>query len=243
MKCDVLAICAHPDDAELSCAGTLMMEKMQGKTVGIADLTKGELGTRGSAELRAVEAANALAVMGLDFRENLGLRDGFFENNEEDRLAVIKVIRKYKPEIILTNAPHDRHPDHGRAAMLVKEAAWLSGLRKIETPYEGVPQEAWRPAQVFHFVQDRYIAPHFVYDISAVMQQKIHAIRAFASQFDAPPLDSEPQTYISTPAFLESIIERAKMFGKMIGVRYAEGFLTDKVPGLRSFDALIHQVT
>jgi bacillithiol biosynthesis deacetylase BshB1 len=242
MKLDILAICAHPDDAELSCAGTLMMEKLQGKRAGIADLTEGELGTRGTAESRAQEAADAFEIMGLDTRVNVGLPDGFFENTKEYQLKVIEVIRRFQPSIILTNAPTDRHPDHGRAANLVRDAAWLSGLRKIETEFEGMQQELWRPAQVFHFVQDRFIPPSFVYDITPVMEQKIAAIRAFKTQFDTVD-DSEPQTYISTPAFLESIIERAKMMGKMIGVPYAEGFITEKMTGIRSFDAIVQIVT
>ena len=242
MKLDVLAICAHPDDAELSCAGTLMMEKWQGKRVGIADLTEGELGTRGTAESRAQEATDAFEIMGLDTRVNVGLPDGFFENTRQYQIKVIEVIRRFQPSIILTNAPTDRHPDHGRAANLVRDAAWLSGLRKIETEFEGKQQEPWRPAQVLHFVQDRFIQPSFVYDITPVMDQKIAAIRAFKTQFDTVH-DSEPQTYISTPAFLESIIERAKMMGKMIGVPYAEGFLTEKMTGIRSFDSIVQIVT
>ena len=243
MKLDVLAICAHPDDAELSCSGTLMMEKRNGKRVGIADLTAGELGTRGTAETRKQEAADALKIMGLDVRVNLGLADGFFQNTHSDQLKVIGAIRKFKPSIILTNAPSDRHPDHGRAAQLVRDASWLSGLLKIETTDEdGNPQSPWRPTQVFHFLQDRYLQPSFVYDISRVMDIKIEAIRAFKTQFDTRP-DQEPQTYISTPGFLESVIERAKMLGKMIGVPFAEGFITEKVPGIANFDTIIQIAT
>lgn len=240
---DVLAIVAHPDDAELSCSGILMMEKRQGKRVGVADLTRGELGTRGTADTRAAEAAAAALIMDLDVRINLGLPDGFFHNSRPHQLEVIKAIRTYRPRIVLANAPEDRHPDHGRGADLVRDAAWLSGLRKIETlDSNGVPQEPWRPLQVFHCIQDRYLAPTFIYDISPVMDQKIAAIRAYATQFDTRP-DNEPQTYISTPAFLESIIERAKMYGKMIGVRFAEGLISQKIPGISSFDQLIHCAT
>lgn len=242
MKLDVLAICAHPDDAELSCSGTLMMEKLQGKKVGIADLTEGELGTRGTEETRRQEAYDAQLIMGVDERINLCIPDGFFENTKAHQLEVIKAIRRFQPSIILTNAPSDRHPDHGRAAQLVRDAAWLSGLRKIETPWDGNLQNPWRPTQVFHFIQDRYLPPTFVYNITPVFERKIEAIRAFKTQFDTQP-DNEPQTYISTPSFLESIIERAKMLGKMIGVPYAEGFITEKVPGIASFDALIQKVT
>lgn len=238
----ILAIAAHPDDVELCCAGTLMMEKMKGRKAFIADLTAGELGTRGTNEIRAREAEDACKVMGLDGREILGLPDGFFQNDRQSQFAVITAIRKYRPNIILTNAPADRHPDHGRAATLVRDAAWLSGLIKIETPVDGQQLAAWRPSYVFHFIQDRYLNPSFVYDITPVMDKKIEAIKAFRSQFDTRP-DNEPQTYISTPEFLQSIIDRAKMFGKMIGVPYAEGFITDKVPGIDDFSHLIQNIT
>ncbi|TAD81340.1 MAG: bacillithiol biosynthesis deacetylase BshB1 [Bacteroidetes bacterium] len=242
MKTDVLAIAAHPDDVELSCSGTLMMEKRRGKVVGIIDLTAGELGTRGTAHTRSAEAAEALSIMGLDFRQNLGLPDGFFENSRPYQLQVIQAIRQYRPEIILTNAPSDRHPDHGRAAALVRDAAFLSGLVKIETQHLEATQAPWRPKYVLHFIQDRYIQPHIVYDISAVMAQKISAIKAFKTQFDTSP-DGEPQTYISTPAFLQSVIDRAAMLGKTIGVPHAEGFLSEKMLGINSFDALVQNIT
>jgi bacillithiol biosynthesis deacetylase BshB1 len=243
MKLDILAIAAHPDDVELSCAGTLMMEKLQGKKAGVVDLTRGELGTRGTPESRIQEAADALAVMGLDARENLELADGFFLNDKEHQLKVIAAIRKYQPSIILTNAPSDRHPDHGKAAQLVKDAAWLSGLRKIETiGSDRQLQAPWRPTYVFHFLQDRYLEPDFVYDISPVMDRKVQAIRAFKTQFDTRP-DEEPQTYISTPEFLNSVIERCKMLGKTIGVPYAEGFISDKKLGISSFNSFVQNVT
>lgn len=242
MKLDILAICAHPDDAELSCAGTLMMEKAHGKRVGIADLTQGELGTRGTPETRMQEASEALEIMGLDVRVNLGLPDGFFENTRNFQLEVIKVIRRFQPSIVITNAPEDRHPDHGRGGALVKDSAFLSGLRKIETVFEGRPQEAWRPTQVFHLIQDRFLQPSFVYDISPVIERKIQAIRAFKTQFDTKP-DHEPQTYISGPNFLDSIIERSKMLGKMVGVAHAEGFITEKMQGIKSFDSFVQIVT
>jgi bacillithiol biosynthesis deacetylase BshB1 len=239
----VLAIAAHPDDVELCCAGTLMMANMQGKQTAIVDLTQGELGTRGTNQTRLKEATDSLEIMGLDARENLHLPDGFFQNTQEHQLAVVKAIRKYRPDILLTNAPEDRHPDHGRAALLVKDAAFLSGLRKIETVGDdGQPQEAWRPKYVFHFVQDRFLQPSFVFDITPVMEKKLAAIRAFKTQFDTQP-DGEPQTYISTPEFLQSIIDRARMFGKMIGVPYAEGFITEKMIGVQSFDAFIQKIT
>lgn len=242
MKLDILAIAAHPDDVELSCSGTLMMEKLAGKKVGIVDLTMGELGTRGTPLSRAQEAEDALKVMGLDVRENLALPDGFFQNTKEFQLEVIRAIRKYRPNVILTNAPADRHPDHGKAALLVKDSAWLSGLRKIVTHDNDQEQEAWRPAYVFHFIQDRYLEPNFVYDISQVMDRKIEAIRAFKTQFDTLP-DEEPQTYISTPGFLQSIIDRARGLGKTIGVEYAEGFINEKMLGVSTLDSFIQNVT
>ena len=242
MKIDVLAFGVHPDDVELSCSGVLLVEKMNGKTTGIIDLTEGELGTRGTAETRKQEAADSAAILEVDIRENLQLADGFFKNDPESQLKVISALRKYKPEIIICNAPEDRHPDHGRSAKLVSDAAFLSGLQKIETTDEGIAQEAWRPKYVLHYIQDRYLTPDFVVDISSVFEKKLEAIRAFKTQFHNPDVDG-PQTYISTPGFLESVIYRYKMFGKMIGVEYAEGFISDKTIGLRNFDALIKNNT
>lgn len=242
MKIDVLAFGVHPDDVELSCSGVLLVEKMNGKTTGIIDLTEGELGTRGTAETRKQEAADSAAILEVDIRENLQLADGFFKNDPESQLKVISALRKYKPEIIICNAPEDRHPDHGRSARLVSDAAFLSGLQKIETTDAGIAQEAWRPKYVLHYIQDRYLTPDFVVDISSVFEKKLEAIRAFKTQFHNPDVDG-PQTYISTPGFLESVIYRYKMFGKMIGVEYAEGFISDKTIGLRNFDALIKNNT
>lgn len=238
MKLDILAFGAHPDDVELSCAGTLLVEKGNGKKVGVIDLTQGELGTRGSAEIRKQEAAAAAKILQLDVRENLEFADGFFKNDEAHQRRIIKAIRKYQPEIILCNAPEDRHPDHGKSAQLIEDAVFLSGLRKIETTDGGRQQEVWRPAYVFNYIQDRYLHPNFVIDISAVMEQKIAAVRAYGTQFDNPDLN-EPQTYISTPDFLDSIIYRAKMLGKMIGVKYAEGYISKKMIGFNSFEAII----
>lgn len=238
----ILAITAHPDDVELGCAGILMMEKKLGKKVAVVDLTRGELGTRGTEETRRQEAKDALQVMGLDARENLGLPDGFFSNDRESLLAVIRMIRKYRPEIIIGNAPADRHPDHGKGAGLVRDAAFYSGLRKIETELDGTAQQEWRPSYVFHLVQDRFIQPSFVYDITPVMEQKIAAIKAYKTQFNTLP-DNEPETYISKPAFLQSVIDRAAMFGKMIGVPYAEGLITEKMIGITDFGALVKNIT
>jgi len=241
MKLDILAIAAHPDDAELGCSGTLMMEKKRGKKVGVIDLTQGELGTRGTKELRVKEAAKASAILQLDIRENLAMADGFFNNDEAHQRILIRAIRKYRPEIVLASSLDDRHPDHGRAGHLIADACFLSGLRKIESVDDGgAAQEDWRPKYIFHFIQDRYHAPSFVYDITPVFDRKIDSIKAFSSQFHSAEYDKdEPQTYISTPAFLGSIIGRHQMFGKMIGVEYAEGFITEKMIGIRNFDAFV----
>jgi bacillithiol biosynthesis deacetylase BshB1 len=241
MKLDILAVAVHPDDVELGCSGTLLVEKMRGKKTGVVDLTRGELGTRGTPELRAKEAAAATAIMQLDVRENLGMADGFFRNDEHHQRMLIRAIRKYRPEIVLGNALADRHPDHGRAGNLIADACFLSGLRKIETAGEdGAAQEQWRPKYVFHYIQDRFFHPSFVYDITPVFERKLDSIRAYSSQFhSAEYAKDEPQTYISTPGFLNSIIGRHQMFGKMIGVSFAEGFVTEKTVGIRDFDALV----
>ncbi len=242
MKLDLLAFGVHPDDIELSCAGTLLTEKLNGKKTGAIDLTQGELGSRGSAEIRKQEATAAAKILQLDVRENLLMADGFFKNDEAHQRRVITAIRKYQPEIILCNAPEDRHPDHGRSAQLVEDAAFLSGLRKIETFDNGQLQEIWKPKYVFNYIQDRYLNPNFVIDISAVMDKKIDAIKAYGTQFYNPSHD-EPQTYISTPDFLDSVIYRSKMMGKMIGVSYAEGFISRKMIGFNSFNTLIANIT
>jgi N-acetylglucosamine malate deacetylase 1 len=242
MKLDLLAIAVHPDDVELGCAGTLMMEKIKGKKVGVVDLTRGELGTRGTPELRAEEAARAADIMQLDVRENLGMADGFFKNDELNQRILIRSIRKFQPEIVIASSLSDRHPDHGRAGHLIADACFLSGLRKVETfEQEGGKQQLqWRPKYVFHIIQDRYYEPNFVYDISEVFNRKIESIKAYSSQFHSTEYKKdEPQTYISTPEFLNSIIGRHQMFGKMIGVPYAEGFISEKMIGIRDFDALV----
>jgi len=245
MKIDILAIAVHPDDIELGCSGTLMMEKLKGRSVGIIDLTQGELGTRGSVEMRKEEAAKAAAIMQLDVRENLEMADGFFKNDETHQRKLIRAIRKYRPEIVLANALDDRHPDHGRAGHLIKDACFLSGLRKIEThDNNGDLQTQWRPKYIFHYIQDRYYEPDFVYDITPVFERKIESIKAYASQFHSEKYNSnEPQTYISSPEFLNSIIGRQAMFGKMIGVPYAEGFKTEKMIGISNFEAFIQKDT
>ncbi|MFZ1530036.1 MAG: bacillithiol biosynthesis deacetylase BshB1 [Ferruginibacter sp.] len=242
MKLDVLAIGVHPDDVELGCAGVLMAEKRRGKKTGIVDLTRGELGSRGTAETRRQEAAAATKILELDARENLQMADGFFQDDETHKRILIKIIRKYRPEVLICNAPEDRHPDHGRSAKLVSDAAFLSGLLKIETTDDGKQQQHWRPKYVFHYIQDRFLQPDFVVDISDVFDKKLESIKAYATQFHNPGIDG-PETYISKPGFLESVIYRAKMFGKMIGVDYAEGFISDKMIGISTLDAFVQKDT
>jgi len=223
MKLDILVMAAHPDDAELSCAGTILKHIAAGKKVGIVDFTRGELGTRGTPEIRLQESADATKILGLHARENLGIRDGFFRNDEETQVKLIEVIRKYQPEIVLANALEDRHPDHGKGAQLAIDACFLSGLRQIKTG--NLP--AWRPSQVYHYIQDRYLEPDFVIDITAHWDQKESAIRAFKSQF-FDPASAEPASYISSPDFLNFIQARAMEMGHKIGVKYGEGFQSQK---------------
>lgn len=218
-----------------------MAEKLKGKKTGVVNLTRGELGTRGTPELREQESAKAAEIMQLDARENLGMADGFFKNDEAHQRLLIKAIRKYQPEIVLANSLEDRHPDHGRAGHLISDACFLSGLRKIETfDDDGKAQPHWRPKYIFHYIQDRYFNPTFVYDITEVFERKIESIKAYSSQFFSSEYnENEPQTYISTPEFLNSIIGRQQMFGKMIGVAYAEGFISEKMIGINSMDSFI----
>ncbi|MHA8072835.1 bacillithiol biosynthesis deacetylase BshB1 [Aquirufa ecclesiirivi] len=239
MKLDILVMAAHPDDAELACSGTIVSQIQQGKKVGIVDFTRGELGTRGTPEIRIAESAASTAILGIHARENLGIRDGFFRNDEESQLKLIQVIRKYQPDIVLANALEDRHPDHGKGAQLAIDACFLSGLRKIETQDErGNPQAAWRPKHVFHYIQDRYIKPDFVIDISAHWDIKEQSIRAFKSQF-FDPNSTEPDSYISSPDFLEFIRARSMEMGHKIGVKYGEGFQSQRTMGLDGFEAIL----
>jgi bacillithiol biosynthesis deacetylase BshB1 len=242
MKLDVLAFGAHPDDIELSCAGVLLVEKANGKKVGIIDLTQGELGTRGTVEGRKQEAQNAAKILQVDVRENLKMADGFFQNDETHQRKIITALRTYQPEIILCNAPSDRHPDHGNGAKLVAASAFLSGLKKIETITNGIQQESWRPKYVFNYIQDKLLIPDFVIDVTDVFEKKLEAIKAYVSQFNNTN-STEPETYISTPDFLESVIYRHKWFGKMIGVKYAEGFISEKMIGFKNFDTFIKENT
>ena len=242
MKLDILAFGVHPDDVELGAAGALMMALAEGKKVGIVDLTRGELGTRGTVETRKEEAEAASKIMGLTIRENLEMRDGFFANDEVHQMQVITCLRKYRPDIVICNALEDRHPDHGRAARLVAESCFYAGLSKIKTQYKDLYQDAWRPKNVFHYVQDRLLEPDFVMDITPVFDKKLQAIKAYSTQFYNPDF-AGPETYISTPSFLDTLISRHKLWGKKVGVEYAEGFQSEKSIGITSFSHLIHEVT
>jgi len=233
MKLDILVLAVHPDDAELGCSGTILKHIALGKKVGIVDFTRGELGTRGTAETRDVEAADSALVMGLHARENLRFKDAFFKNDEDHQREVIRMIRKYQPEIVLSNALRDRHPDHGRAGDLANDSCFLSGLSKIRTFEDGIEQEAWRPRLLLQYIQDYYIQPDVIIDITPYMETKIEAVKAFKTQFYNPDLD-EPSTYISSPEFFESVIGRAREFGKSIGATYGEGFTSRKLLGVES---------
>jgi len=233
MKLDILVLAAHPDDAEISCAGTIAKHISLGYKVGVVDLTRGELGTRGTPEIRDQEAADSSKILGLSIRENLGLRDGFFKNVEEDQLKVVKAIRKFQPELVLTNAVHDRHPDHGRAADLVYESCFLSGLAKVETQENGKSQIAWRPKSVYHFVQSQYIQPDFIVDVSDFWEKKLESLRAFKSQF-YDPQSKEPETFISNPGFMKLIEARGHEMGYAIGTKYGEGFTVRNLIGVNN---------
>ncbi|WP_109438281.1 MULTISPECIES: bacillithiol biosynthesis deacetylase BshB1 [Aquimarina] len=238
MKLDILAIGAHPDDIELSCSGTIAKEVALGKKVGILDLTRGELGTRGTPEIRDQEAKNAAKVLGVSVRENLNFRDGFFTNDEEHQLAIIQKIRKYKPEIVLCNAITDRHIDHGKGSKLTSDACFLSGLRRIETFDDKEVQEAWRPKHVFHYIQWKNIEPDFVVDISDYIDVKMDSVIAYESQF-YDPNSNEPSTPISSKNFMDSIRYRANDLGRIIGVEYAEGYTVERYVAVNSIFDLI----
>ena len=238
MKLDILAFGAHPDDVELGCGGTIAKEIANGKKVGIIDLTRGELGTRGSAEIRDQEAKNAAAILGVSIRENLNMRDGFFVNDEEHQLAVIKMIRKYQPEIVLCNAIDDRHIDHGKGSKLVADACFLSGLRRIQTINDNANQDAWRPKNVFHYIQWKSLTPDFLVDVSGFNDIRIEAIMAYDSQFYNPNT-KEPETPIATRNFLDSLKYRAQDLGRLIGVDYAEGFTSERPVAVNNLDNLL----
>lgn len=223
MQIDILAIGAHPDDIELGCSGTLLKHISLGYSVGLIDLTQGELGTRGNAELRLQEAEEARKILGATFRTNLKLDDGFFENNTPNQLKLVELIRHHRPKIILANALADRHPDHGKGARLVADSVFYSGLSKIETVFNGKPQQPWRPQFVFHYLQDRYHHPDIIVDISGFMNKRMEAIRAFASQFFKEG-SNEPETPISSQQFIDSLYYRPVEMGRMAGYRFGEGF-------------------
>ena len=233
IKLDILAFGAHPDDVELGCSGTIAKEISLGKKVGIVDLTRGELGTRGSAEIRDREAKKAAEVLGVCVRENLGFRDGFFVNDEKHQLEIIKMIRKYQPEIVLCNSIQDRHIDHAKGSKLVSDACFLSGLRKIETELNGENQQVWRPKVVYHYIQWENIKPDFVVDVSGFMQNKIDAVMAYDSQFYNPD-SKEPVSPITSKNFLDSVTYRAQDLGRLVGVDYAEGFTTERYLAVNS---------
>ncbi|RME15142.1 MAG: bacillithiol biosynthesis deacetylase BshB1 [Bacteroidetes bacterium] len=237
MKLDILAFGAHPDDVEISCVGTILKHIDLGYTVGIIDLTGGELGTRGNKDIRLKEAEAARQMIGAHIRENLNMRDGFFKNDEDHQLAIITKIRQYQPDIILANAPSDRHPDHGRAAHLIEECAFLSGLYKIETFINGEKQMAWRPKAVYHYIQDYYLEPHFVVDISEYFHRKMNILKCYASQFYNPN-STEPETPISGKSFFDVIEGKARMWGRYISVEFAEGFIVNRPMGVEDITKL-----
>lgn len=238
MKLDILAFGAHPDDVELGCGATIAKEVALGKKVGIVDLTQGELGTRGSAEIRKVEATNAAAILGVSVRENLKFRDGFFINDEQHQLEIIKMIRKYRPEIVLCNAIDDRHIDHGKGSKLVSDACFLSGLRRIETSLDGEGQEEWRPKVVYHYIQWKNIEPDFVVDVTGYMDKKVDSVMAYTTQFfDAN--SKEPSTPITSKNFLDSITYRAQDLGRLINKDFAEGFTVERYLAVNTLADLI----
>lgn len=232
-KLDILVIAAHPDDAELACSGTIAAHVAQGYKVGIVDLTQGEMGTRGTPELRLIESAEAAQILGLTARENLAFKDVFFEDDTNHQLELVKIIRKYQPEIVLANAITDRHPDHGKGASLATHACFMSGLRKIETQLDGVDQNPWRPKFVYHYIQNNYIEPDFIFNISEYWDTKIASIQAFKSQF-YDPASEEPSSFISSPEFLPFIESRAREFGHRIMAKYGEGFTVERYIGVKN---------
>jgi len=237
-KLDILAIGVHPDDIELGCAGTLIKHVDMGQQVGIVDLTQGELGTRGTPQLRLQEAQDAAKVMGISVRENLGMADGFFQNDKEHQLKLVEYIRKYRPNIVIANALEDRHPDHGRAGKLIADACFLAGLVKVATTHNGQPQEAWRPKRVYHFMQDRFLEPDFIVDVSSTHARKMEAVKAYKSQFH-DPASNEPITYIATGGFMDKIEYRAALLGKRIGAAYGEGFTCENTLGISHLGSLL----
>ena len=238
MKVDILAIVAHPDDVELSFGGTLLVHQKKGYKTGIVDLTKGELGTRGTPEIREQEAAEAGKILNLSIRDNVGLPDGFFENTKEHQLKVVEKIRKYQPEIVITNAMYDRHPDHGRSAALVETACFLAGLTEVKTEVDGKEQQAHRPSKVYFSIQSTSREPDVLVDVSDVEEQRLEAIKAFKSQF-FDPNSTEPETYISSSGFMQMIQARSREYGHRIGVEHAEGFNVKHFLGVNNLFDLV----
>ena len=237
MKLDILALGAHPDDVELGCSATLAKEISLGKKVGIVDFTKGELGTRGSAEIRMKEAAKAAELLGVQTRVNLGFKDAFFINDQEHQLKIIEQIRRFRPEVVFLNAIDDRHIDHSKGSKLGSDACFLSGLRKIETHWEGKLQEPWRPTKVYHYIQWKNIEPDFVVDVSGFLDKKLEAVKAYSSQFFDPKSD-EPSSPITSKNFLDSVVYRAQDLGRLVGVEAAEGFNTERYVAVNKIDDL-----
>jgi N-acetylglucosamine malate deacetylase 1 len=238
MKVDILAFAAHPDDVEISCSATIAKQISLGNKVAIVDFTRGELGTRGTAETRALESIEASGIMGIHARENLGFRDGFFVNDEAHLMKLIEMIRKYQPEIVLCNSPSDRHPDHGRAGKLVLDACFYAGLPKIATSIEGVAQQAWRPKACYQYIQDYYLDPDFVVDVTGFEQVKIEAVKAFKTQF-YDPNSNEPETPIARKDFFDFLLGRMKEMGRPIGAEFAEGFIAPRFIGVDRLEQLI----
>lgn len=238
MKLDILAVGVHPDDVELSACGVLLQHISLGHKVGVLDLTRGELGTRGTAETRDKEADAAGKLMGLSVRANLGMEDGFFQYTQENMLAIARIIRLFQPEIVLANAVEDRHPDHGRAAKLTADACFYAGLRKVETVWENEPQMAWRPKAVYHYIQDMPLKPDFVVDITPYLDKKLEVIKQYKTQFFDPG-STEPITPISGADFLESVIAKARLQGRPAGFEFGEGFTVNRTPGVRGLFDLV----
>ena len=238
LKLDILAFGAHPDDIEMGCGGTLAKHISLGKKIGMIDLTHGELGTRGNAEIRLREANEAAKILGAEFRENLGMADGFFSNDKQHQLLIIQSIRKYQPNIVLANSLVDRHPDHARAARLVADACFLAGLVKIETKENGAHQQSWRPKAIYHYLQFKTNTPSFAVDISGFMETKMNSIKAHKSQF-FDVSSKEPETFISKPDFLDILCERSSDLGRIIGVEHAEGFMSEQIIAVDNFSNLI----
>jgi bacillithiol biosynthesis deacetylase BshB1 len=231
MNLDILVIAAHPDDSELACSGTIASHIQKGYKVGVLDLTRGEMGTRGTPEIRMEESTEAARILGLSMRENLGFEDVFFEDDFQHQLQIIRYIRKLRPQIILANAISDRHPDHGKGGSVASKACFMSGLRKIETDWDGQPQEAWRPKFIYHYIQNNYIKPDFVVDVTEYWDKKMESIKAFKSQF-YDPNSNEPESFISSSGFLDFIDARGKEFGHSINARYGEGFTVERMVGI-----------